>query len=84
MSETPICDANEKIFFSSISGIKDESRNYVPIKVAREIEMFMNSAKADAENYRKMLAEVEQIRDNWKAEAMRNQTLVERLVAAQR
>lgn len=35
---TPRTDANEKLFFSSINGIPDPSRNYVPVDFARQLE----------------------------------------------
>jgi hypothetical protein len=47
-SDTPRTDAKEKLFFSSINGLPDPTRNYVPIDFARTLErenvIFLESA----------------------------------------
>lgn len=48
MSDTPRTDAQEKLFFSSISGLEDPSRNYVPVDFARELERELLEAKEQA------------------------------------
>jgi hypothetical protein len=44
VSDTPRTDANRQHFFSSISGLRDPSRDYVEIEFARQIERELNVA----------------------------------------
>jgi hypothetical protein len=54
MNETPTprTDAEEKLFFSSISGLPDPSRNYVSINFARQLERELAEAKQHEEDWR--------------------------------
>lgn len=44
MNDTPRTDAEHKYFFSSITGLRDPSRDYVPINFARELERELAAA----------------------------------------
>jgi hypothetical protein len=63
-SETPRTDAEEKLFFSSISGIQDPSRNYVPIAFARTIERELNEVKEKLQVH-EMTEECSQCKQSW-------------------
>jgi len=76
MIDTPRTDELEMLCEETCDKV-----GYVESAFARSLERELIEAKADAENYRKMLAEVEQVRDGWRNDALNKQLIINRLIS---
>jgi hypothetical protein len=82
MSETPTprTDAEEKLFFSSISGLPDPSRNYVSINFARQLERELAEAKQHEEDWRGvgvLITERDSLREELRLLKINTMTMIE-------